>query len=131
MAWTPGPTGIAFARVNWSGSDFTLVAPSITSVDEVHSPARGVNMSLAGWSPDAPKVTFVIDSPAQLSAKLQVFDAQGRHTATPFDGMLARGRNTVIWEIVNLEGARAANGVYFARLEFSGGSRTVQMAVAR
>jgi hypothetical protein len=130
-AWSPGPTGIAYSRVMWNGSDFTLGAPSVTSVDEVRSPARGVNMRLAGWSPSAPRVTFVIDSPVQLSAKLEVFDAQGRHTATPFDGTLARGQNTVTWELVTREGARVTNGVYFAHLGFAGGSRTVQVAVAR
>ena len=131
MAWTPGATGIAFARVNWNGSDFTLGTPGVTSVDEVRSPARGMNLSLADWSPSAPRVTFVIDSPVELSAKLEVFDAQGRHAATPFDGTLARGRNTVTWELVTREGAGVTNGVYFARLSFAGGSRTVQIAVAR
>jgi hypothetical protein len=128
MAWTPGPTGIAFARVNWNGSDFTLGAPS---VDEVCSLARGVNVRLANWSPSAPRVTFVIDTQVELSAELKVFDAQGRHTATPFDGTLACGRNTVTWELVTREGARVTNGVYFARLGFSGGNRTVQVPVAR
>jgi len=97
MAWGPGDTGIAYARVNWNGSDFTLSAPSVTSVDEVRSTARGVNLSLAGWSPSASRVTFVIDSPVELAAKLEVFDAQGRRTVTPFDGTLARGRNAVTW----------------------------------
>jgi hypothetical protein len=131
MAWSPGATGIAFARVSWNGSDFTLGAPSVTSVDEVRSPAHGVTLSLADWSPDAPRVTFVIDSPVALAAKLEVFDAQGRRAATPFDGTLARGRNTVTWELVTREGAEVMSGVYFARLGFAGGSRTVQMAVAR
>ena len=131
MAWGPGHTDIAYARVNWNGSDFTLGAPIVTSVDEVRSTVRGVNLSLAGWSPSAPRVTFVIDSPFELTAKLEVFDAQGRHTATPFDGTLARGRNTVTWELMTREGARVSSGVYFARLGFAGGSRTVQMAVAR
>jgi hypothetical protein len=131
MAWAPGRTGIAYARVNWNGSDFTLGSPGVTSVDEVRSTARGVSLSLAGWSPSAPRVTFVIDSPVELAAKLEVFDAQGRHTAIPFDGTLVRGRNTVTWELVTREGTRVTNGVYFARLGFAGGSRTVQVAVAR
>jgi hypothetical protein len=117
--------------VVWSGSEFTLGAPSVTSVDEVRSPARGVRLGLAGWSPSAGEVTFLIDSPIELAAKLDVFDAQGRRVATPFVGTLARGRNAVAWGLLTREGAPVANGVYFARLGFAGGNRTVQVAVAR
>jgi hypothetical protein len=130
-AWVPGTTGIVYTRVIWNGSEFTLGAPGVTSVDEVRSTARGVNLSLEDWSPGATRVTFVIDSPVELAAKLEVFDAQGRRTATPFDGALVRGRNAVTWELVSGAGARVANGVYFARLVFPGGNRTVQIAVAR
>ena len=130
-AWSLGATGIAFTRVIWSGSEFALGAPSITSVDEVRSPARGVRLSLAHWSPSARKVTFLIDSPVELTAKLEVFDAQGRRIATPLDGALVRGRNVVTWGLLTREGAPAANGAYFARLGFAGGNRTVQVVVAR
>ena len=128
MAWGPGTTGIAYARVAWNGTDFTLGAPTVTSVDEVHSTARDVRVRLAVWSPSASQVTFAIDSPAELAARLEIFDAQGRHAATPFDGTLARGPNTVTWD---LERARVPNGVYFARLAFAGGSRSVSIPVAR
>jgi hypothetical protein len=130
-AWSPGSSGIAFTRVVWSGSEFTLGAPSVTSVDEVRSPARSVRLGLAGWSPSAGEVTFLIDSPVELAARLEVFDAQGRRVATPFVGTLVRGRNAVVWGLLTREGAPVANGVYFARLGFSGGNRTVQVAVAR
>ena len=129
-AWSLGASGIAFTRVNWNGSDFTLGAPSVASVDEYRSPARGVTLSLAERTPRAP-VTFVIDTPIALAAKLELFDVQGRLTDTPLDGPLAPGRATVTWALTTRAGAPAANGVYFARLRFAGGNRTVQVAVAR
>jgi hypothetical protein len=128
-AWTPA-TGIAYARVNWSGNEFTLGAPSVTAVDDVHS-ARGVNLRLVDWTPVASTVTFAIDSPEALRATLEIFDAQGRRRATPFDGTLAAGRNTATWDLGSNAGARVAKGLYFARLRFAGGARSVRVPVMR
>jgi hypothetical protein len=130
-AWSVGPTGIAFTRVLWAGNDFTLGAPSVTSVDEYRSPLRGLRLALADWSPHARAATFLIDSPAAVAAKLEVFDAQGRRIATPFAGVLARGHASVTWPLAASDGARVASGVYFARLTFAGGNRSVQLAVTR
>ena len=126
-----GASGIAITRVFWTGDEFTLGAPSVTSVDEYRSPARGVSMSVINWGPRARQVTFRIDSPVELTAKLEVFDAQGRRVAAPFEGTLARGRGTVTWELTTRDGVRVANGMYFARLSFAGGNRSVRIAVAR
>jgi len=129
-AWALGASGMAYTRVNWRGNDFTLGAPSVASVDEYRSPARGLTLSVAERTPRAP-VTFLVDSPLALAAKLELFDLEGRVVATPFDGALARGRTTLTWALTTREGARVANGVYFARLRFAGGNRTAQVAVAR
>ncbi len=130
-AWQLGSSGIAFTRVVWNGGDFTLGAPSVASVDEYRSPVRAVSLRLGDWSPGGRTATFWIDSPVALAAKLEVFDAQGRRIAAPFDGVLVRGRNKVTWALATQEGARVADGVYFARLRFAGGSRTVPVAVVR
>jgi len=130
-AWSLGATGIAFTRVLWNGAEFTLGAPSVTSVDEYRSPTRGVRLSLADWSPHARTASFVIDSPVELAAKLEVFDAQGRRVATPFHGTLEPGRLTVAWGLTTSDGGRVADGVYFARLSFVGGQRTAQLSIAR
>jgi hypothetical protein len=130
-AWSVGPTGIAFTRVLWNGNDFTLGAPTVTSVDEYRSPLRGLRLALADWSPHAKAATFLIDSPAEVAAKLEVFDVQGRRIATPFDGVLAQGHASVTWPLAASDGARVASGVYFARLTFAGGNRSVQLAVTR
>lgn len=130
-AWTPGASGIAFTRVNWNGSEFTLGAPSVTSVDEYRSPTRGLTLRLAGWSPRVREVRFLVDSPLALPAKLEVFDAQGRRIAVPFDGRLASGTSAIRWDLTSASGERVARGVYLARLRFAGGSRSVRLPVAR
>ena len=130
-AWSSGSTGIAFSRLSWNGDNFTLGAPSVTSVDEYRSPLRGVSLALADWGPHARAATFLVDAPAELRARLEVFDAQGRRIATPFAGSLPRGRSTVTWTLTTPAGGPVASGVYFARLSFAGGERSVQLAIAR
>jgi len=130
-AWSPGAMGIAFTRVNWNGNDFTLGAPSVTSVNEYRTPARGLTLSLLGWTPRARQVKFQIDSPLALAAKLEVFDAQGRRIATPFAGELTAGRTQVTWNLAEQDATGVASGVYFAQLRFAGGVRTVQIVVTR
>lgn len=130
-AWSVGEMGITFTRMVWNGTNFTLAAPSVTSVDEYRSPARGLAMRLSDRLPASPRAEFVVDSPFALAAKLEVFDAQGRRMATPFDGTLGAGRTELAWDLRSREGARVASGVYFARLRFSGGARTATVVVAR
>src|SRR5262249_27698373 len=81
-AWGPGNAHIAFARLSWSGSDFTIGTPTVTAVDEYRSPARGVRMTLADYRPGARRVTFHVDSPLAIEARLEVFDPQGRRVAS-------------------------------------------------
>jgi hypothetical protein len=131
QAWTPGQTGIAFTRMIWNGTDFTLGPPGVTSVDEYRSPARGLALSLVDRDPRAPEARFRIDSPLALAAKLELFDAQGRRIATPFDGMLGVGRTEVVWKLAARDGVRVARGVYFGRLSFAGGHRTARVVVVR
>lgn len=129
-AWSIGATGIAFTRMFWNGTEFTLGAPQVTAVDEYRSPARGLRFGALPRSPDARSVLFQIDSPLELAARLEVFDAQGRRVATPYEGTLATGRTMVTWDFVARDAGSVASGVYFARLRFAGGHRTARVIVA-
>jgi hypothetical protein len=130
-AWGPVFQGIAIARVNWHGSDFTLGGPLTTAVDEYRSPAKDVRLSLLSGAPPTRRVRFSIESPAALDARLEVFDAMGRHVATPLAGRLPSGASSVEWNLSAGGGARVPNGVYFARLSFAGGARVVSIPVIR
>lgn len=130
-AWAVGEMGIAYTRMVYNGNHFTLAAPSVTSVDEYRSPARGLTLALLGSAPHARPVGFRIESPLALPAKLEVFDAQGRRVATPFAGELAAGRTDVTWDLRSHDGEGVPSGVYFARLRFAGGERTARVVVAR
>lgn len=130
-AWAIGEMGIAYTRMVYNGSNFTLAAPAVTSVDEWRSPARALTLALLDWGPGASRATFRIDSPLTLSAKLEVFDAQGRRIATPFAGELATGRTDVTWDLSARGAGSVASGVYFARLRFAGGERVARVVVTR
>ena len=127
-AWGPTYQGIQMTRMTWNGSDFTLGAPSVTSVDEYRSAARGVRMSLAGRLPHADVVTFELDSPLALEARLEIFDTQGRRITSLLAGRLAPGRTSLAWNVAH---EAIASGVYFARLSFAGGSRSAILPIAR
>src|SRR5205823_2445435 len=88
-AWGPYFQGIAIARMNWQGTDFTLGSPEVSAVNEYRSPARGLQMRLGGYSPRGRSVTFQIDSPIALAAQLDVFDAGGRRVRSLLAGPLA------------------------------------------
>src|SRR5262245_37041465 len=129
-AWGPFFVGIAICRVNWNGPNFTIGPPTVTSVDEVHSAARGVRMSVSRDSPHARVITFQMESPVELDAKLEVFDTMGRRVTSLLDGRLRVGSTAVTWDVAKSRGG-VASGVYFARLSFAGGVRTAMLPIAR
>jgi hypothetical protein len=130
-AWGPYVTAIAYVALIWNGDEFTLTQPAVTAVDAVHSAARGVRMGLAGYTPRGRVVTFVVESPLELDARLEVFDTLGRRLRTLFAGTLRRGTMSVSWDLSSGDGGRLGSGVYFARLAFAGGARAVSIPVVR
>ena len=128
-AWGPILQGIAIARMQWQGTEFTLGGPIVTGVDEYRSPTRDVRLALVPRQPAAKHVRFAIDSPVAFEARLELFDALGRRLATLLDGRLAAGHSAVEWNLA--AGAGVPSGVYFARLSFAGGNRVAQVQVVR
>jgi hypothetical protein len=130
-AWGPYITAIAIAALRWNGGEFTLAQPAVTAVDEVHSLARGVRMRVVDDTRRAGGVTFLLDSPLELEARLEVFDTMGRRLRTLLAGTLRKGPSSVAWNLSTSEGGRVGSGVYFARLSFAGGVRAVRIPVVR
>ena len=129
-AWGPIYQGIAITRVDWNGGDFTLGFPTVVSVDEHRSTARELRMSIAGATPGSRIIEFRIDSPAELEARLEVFDVAGRRRAELFSGRLAPGVRVVTWPLAAGGERTVESGVYYARLAFAGGVRTASVVVS-
>jgi len=68
------------------------------------------------------------DSPASRAAvALDVYDVQGHRVRSLLRSAQAPGSYRVSWDGGTDSGARAASGVYFARLRVGGGAQTVKM----
>ncbi len=130
-AWGPVLQGIAMARMKWRGSDFTLGGSLTTAVDEYQSDAKDLRMRVVEDALPSRRVSFVIDSPRELAARLEVFDAMGRRLRTLLAGSLPRGGSSVGWDLTAADGAPVPSGVYFARLSFAGGLRAARISVVR
>jgi Putative metal-binding motif/FlgD Ig-like domain/Thrombospondin type 3 repeat len=65
------------------------------------------------------EITFELP-PTGGRVRLQIFDVAGRRVAVLVDGDLPGGRHSARWEGRDANGARAATGMYFYRLEAPG-----------
>jgi flagellar hook assembly protein FlgD len=63
-------------------------------------------------------------------AKLRVFDAQGR-AVRHFDRAFVPGRNEVVWDGSNDQGASLPAGIYFYRLDVMAEALTHKMVLVR
>jgi hypothetical protein len=68
--------------------------------------------------------------PSGGSARLRVYDVQGRQVTTLVNGPQSAGWHSVIWNGRGLDGARARAGVYFLRLESGGLARARRIVLA-
>ena len=82
-------------------------------------------------NPFNPSTTLEASVPDGGRATLAVHDAGGRRVATVFDGVLPAGTTALRWSGVTDAGSRAPSGVYFARLEFPGGTMTRKLVLLK
>jgi flagellar hook assembly protein FlgD len=69
--------------------------------------------------------------PGRGHVTVRVFDANGAHVATLFDGERDAGAYSVAWDGRTDAAAVAASGVYFARIEQNGAMRTKKMVLLK
>ncbi len=79
--------------------------------------------------------TFCVDVSADVDCRIDIYDIGGRLVSTLQDGQLARGKSFKTWLGRDLRGQPVSSGVYFARMQVSGGtareSDTVRFALVR
>jgi hypothetical protein len=98
-------------------------------VTGVEAPVSIAKIGLGSPSPNPARaaVSFSVDLPRAMTARIAVYDVAGREVARVHDGMLGPGRSTIEW------GARAGAGpgLYFVGLEAGGVRMTKRLAVMR
>jgi hypothetical protein len=111
----------------------TLLNP-VTSVED-EPPGGGrveVNgLRLSGRNPGGAPVEFEVTLAGDQSARLDVYDMQGRRVRTLSCDLTTAGRHRLSWDGRDARGGRAACGVYFARLGWTGGHSVVRLVLVR
>jgi hypothetical protein len=106
-------------------------AGNLTSTDPGEVEA-GIVLSAARPNPSPGAVAVELTSDADLGeARLDAVDGLGRFVGTLWSGRLRKGSVEVVWDGRTGAGTRAAAGVYFLRLETSGGRRSSRVVLLR
>lgn len=82
-------------------------------------------------NPFNPRTTVSYTVPSRGHVSVRVFDAHGALVATLFDGERGAGAYSASWEGRTNDAAVAASGVYFARIEHNGATRTKKMVLLK
>ncbi len=106
-------------------------AHSGTAVAEREEGAAAFALEAAAPNPASAGTRLAFTLPVASEATLMVYDALGRHVATPVAGRLGAGRHEVFWDGRDAAGRPVASGVYVVRLDASGRVATQRLAVVR
>ena len=74
---------------------------------------------------DVCSIRFTV--PNKGAIKLNIYDSVGRLISMPIKGTVASGSHVFHWDGTGTNGESLANGIYFARLDFEGNSRTAKL----
>ncbi len=80
-------------------------------------------------APSESRLRFALDRAGEI--RLSIIDPSGRRVRELLTGSQPRGEVDLAWDLRDAAGAPVANGVYFVRLEASGGSSTRRLVVRR
>ncbi len=104
------------------GAGTGLVGAPVTAL-----PAAALELRVRGSLTDAPVFAFTIPERLAGPARLELFDVSGRRAGTLWQGDAAAGAGEAAWR----DAARAAPGIYFARLTAGGEAASVRVTRRR
>lgn len=99
-----------------------------TERDEIPS-AFGVEQNYP--NPFNPATELRFEAPASGQLQVAVYDLLGKRVATLFEGRVATGEGSVIWNGLDDAGLSLSTGVYIARFDFEGQITSVSMTLLR
>ena len=107
-------------------------------------PAKVNTLSGAGGTPSSyvlsvsnhpnpfnPRTIVSYTVPSRGAVRVAVYDTRGAHVTTLFEGERASGAYSVDWNGQADTGVRAASGIYFARVEHNGVTRSKKMVLLK
>jgi len=114
------------STICWSGY---LVSTATSSIEP--APAGPTLGMRAAPNPATNDVELSFDLAKRQSVVLGVFSVEGRRIRTLQRGTLEAGHHQLAWDGLDDRGKPVADGMYFARLEAAGGSRTTSIVRMR
>ncbi len=132
-AGPPAATGLpTVADVVGTAAPFLDVTYSVTTaVGEPGTVISGPRLYPNAPNPFSPSTRLRFTLPEAAAATVRVYDVAGRRVATLVDGPVAAGDHELTWDGRDEAGRRLAAGMYLARLDAAGVTRTVRMVLAR
>jgi hypothetical protein len=109
---------------NWSPTFDFLTAPGLPGDDG--RPVEAISLGSNFPNPFSERTTIPVALPAAEFVTLKVYNLLGEEVATLVSESMSAGRHQVEWDAAN-----QPSGVYFARLQTSGGVSTIRLTRAR
>ncbi|HMB70440.1 MAG TPA: ASPIC/UnbV domain-containing protein, partial [bacterium] len=100
-----------------------------TGVELGAAPNTGVRLLPSRPNPFSGATVVAFDLPRTEDVQVRVFDLAGREIRTLFRGRAEAGRHTLDWDGRDAQGSATAAGVYFVKLQGSGGADLSQKVV--
>jgi hypothetical protein len=129
-----GPNGVVYATDQENGlflfgvEGFTGLPTGVDDTPRVRAGARVLGNYPNPFNPST-TIAYEIDRGADVT--LAIHDATGRLVRVLFRGREDAGRHEVPWDGVDGQGARAASGVYFVRLDALGTADTGRLVLLK
>ncbi|MDX2474810.1 MAG: FlgD immunoglobulin-like domain containing protein [Candidatus Krumholzibacteria bacterium] len=121
VRWTMGTTDGSWEYSGWNIDDVEIwgLPSAVSPVGDLPLYKLSVGNYPNPFNP-VTKVSFVLERAGH--ANVRVYDVQGRLIKELIDGLQAAGPGSVVWDGTDLDGQRAASGVYFVQV-LSGGQK--------
>jgi hypothetical protein len=104
----------------------------VNSLSGVGGTPQSYVLSVSNYpNPFNPRTTVSYTVPSRGHVTVRLFDAHGAHVATLFDGERNTGAYSVDWDGRTKNGDAVASGLYFARIEHNGATRTKKMVLLK
>ncbi len=108
--------------------DDDICHPGMAGVDDV-MPVRLAMSVFPNPVISAAEIRLAVPSAGRVCVK--IYDVNGKHVGTVMDERVQAGEHRVAWEGRNRYGRRVTPGIYFVRVETSGGSLTRKVVISR
>lgn len=127
----PQPTLLTLASDSYIGLLWRTGSGVTTPVGDLHLPPARLALHNAVPNPFNPRTTLAFDLPRAGTVRLDLFDVRGRRVAVLVDQELPAGTHRVVWEGLDEQGRAVPSGVYLARMQAAGLTRSVKIMLTR